>query len=409
MITKIELRPYRHKPDTWEADITMLVHGQEVRRRWKSPMPSRSASERWAREKALGFLAQAAKAKEEKKPQEPPKKEIPTFAEFAPRWVEQYVVANRLRGATADNYRQDLNAHLIPVLGALRLDQINAEAVQQLKAARAGRNMASTINKVLARLNTMLHSAVEWNVISSMPRIKRLKEPKLEKPHYKQVDDEKFLAAARKADLKLYTVILLADDAGMRHGEIIALRKEDIRLDDGPCGAIVVTRSAYKGEVNATKGNRCRRIPLTPRLRKALIEFVPTVKGELVVLSKKGQPIRSQHPLRMWLRKLQDELGLKRGVHILRHTFATQALHKGASLREVQALLGHTNIATTEKYLHTDSENLDQAMLKVARGRTAASESTPKAGPDRAPRTRRNPGETKSPPRKTASKRSKRP
>ena len=124
---------------------------------------------------------------------------------------------------------------------------------------------------------------------------------------------------------------------------------------------------------------------------------------------KKGQPIRSQHPLRMWLRKLQDELGLQRGVHILRHTFATQALHKGASLREVQALLGHTNIATTERYLHTDSDNLDQAMLRVARGRGATSAAEPKRGPNRATRTRRNPGETKSPPRKTASKRSKRP
>jgi hypothetical protein len=100
------------------------------------------------------------------------------------------------------------------------------------------------------------------------------------------------------------------------------------------------------------------------------------VKGEVVILSKKGEPIRSSQPLRMWLRELQDELGLKRGVHILRHTFATQALHNGASLREVQALLGHTNIATTEKYLHTDSDNLDQAMLRVARGRGATSESS---------------------------------
>ena len=63
MITKIDLRPYRHKPNTWEADITMLVQGHEVRRRWKSPMPSRSASERWAREKALGFLADEAKSR----------------------------------------------------------------------------------------------------------------------------------------------------------------------------------------------------------------------------------------------------------------------------------------------------------------------------------------------------------
>lgn len=397
MITKIDLRPYRHKPDTWEADVTMLVQGQEVRRRWKSPMPSRLASERWAREKALGFLARGAKPK--KTIEEPAKKEIPTLNKFADLWVERYVVANRLKPSTTDDYREDLQAHLLPVLGELRLDQIDAEAVQRFKAARTDR-MASTVNKILGRLKTMLRSAVEWGVIASVPPIKRLKEPKLEKPHYTQADDEKFLAAAKDADLKLYTVILLADDAGMRHGEIIALRKEDIRLDDGPLGSIVISWSSYNGQINPTKGNRCRRVPLTPRLRQALLEFLPTVQGPLVVLSKKGQPIRSEQPLRMWLRELQDELGLKRGVHILRHTFATQALQNGATLREVQSFMGHANIATTQVYLHTDSDNLDQAMLKVARGRGAASASTPAKGPARASRTRRSPGETTSPPRK---------
>ena len=71
----------------------MLVQGHEVRRRWKSPMPSRSASERWARERALGFLADQVRPKQEEKPQEPEKKAIPTLAEFAKRWTEQYVVA----------------------------------------------------------------------------------------------------------------------------------------------------------------------------------------------------------------------------------------------------------------------------------------------------------------------------
>jgi hypothetical protein len=114
--------------------------------------------------------------------------------------------------------------------------------------------------------------------------------------------------------------------------------------------------------------------PLTPRLRKALLEFLPTVKGEVVIVSQRGEPIRSSQPLRKWLRDLQDSLGLERGVHILRHTFATQALNNGASLRDVQALLGHANIATTEKYLHTDAANLDQAMLRVARGRGATTD-----------------------------------
>ena len=335
-------------------------------------MPSRSATERWAREKALAFLADGSRPKrsrQQEEPQEPEKTEVPQFSAFAERWMEQYVVANHLRDSTAANYRQDLDAHLLPLLGDLRLDQIDVVAVQRLKAARAGRLAASTINKVLGRLKAILRSAVEWRIITTMPRIKLLKEPKLEKPHYKQADDERLLAAAREADLKVYTVVLLGDDAGMRHGEILALHKGDIRFDDGPTGAIIVSKSSYNGKITATKGNRSRRVPLTPRLRRTLLEFLPTVKGEVVIVSRRGEPIHSSQPLRKWLRDLQDRLGLERGVHILRHTFATQALNNGASLRDVQALLGHANIATTEKYLHTDSANLDQAMLRVARGR----------------------------------------
>ena len=377
MITKILVRPYRYKPNTWEADVTLLIQGHEVRRRWKSPMPSRTASERWAREKALGFLANGPRARrteQQKRSPEPEKTEVPTFAIFAERWMEQYVVANRLRDSTAANYRQDLDAHLLPLLGDLRLDQIDVVAVQRLKAARADRLAASTINKVLGRLKAMLRSAVEWKILATMPRITMLKEPKLEKPHYKQADDEKLLAAARDVDLKVYTVALLGDDAGMRHGEIIGLHKGDIRFDDGPTGAIVISKSSYNGKTTATKGNRSRRVPLTPRLRQALLEYLPTVKGEVVIVSQRGEPIRSSQPLRKWLRDLQDRLGLERGVHILRHTFATQALNNGASLRDVQALLGHANIATTEKYLHTDAANLAQAMARVARGRGATTD-----------------------------------
>jgi hypothetical protein len=80
MITKILVRPYRYKPNTWEADVTLLIQGNEVRRRWKSPMPSRSATERWAREKALGFLANGSRTRRLKQQTKTPaleKTEVP--------------------------------------------------------------------------------------------------------------------------------------------------------------------------------------------------------------------------------------------------------------------------------------------------------------------------------------------
>jgi hypothetical protein len=63
-ITKITIAPYRGST-TLEADVKMLVEGQEIRRRWKSPHTSRTATERWAREKAKSYLTgRAAKEKE---------------------------------------------------------------------------------------------------------------------------------------------------------------------------------------------------------------------------------------------------------------------------------------------------------------------------------------------------------
>ena len=129
MITKIDLRPYRHKPDTWEADVTMLVQGQEVRRRWKSPMPSRLASERWAREKALGFLARGAKPK--KAIEEPPKKEIPTLTKFADLWVERYVVAQDVGFGDPERMRRAfVRAFGQPPQALRRLAKAETERVQ---------------------------------------------------------------------------------------------------------------------------------------------------------------------------------------------------------------------------------------------------------------------------------------
>ena len=60
---------------------------------------------------------------------------------------------------------------------------------------------------------------------------------------------------------------------------------------------------------------------------------------------------------------------MPRGIHVLRHTFATDALRAGASLRAVQRLLGHSNIATTERYLHTLKSDLDDAVGTLERVR----------------------------------------
>lgn len=390
MITKIEVRPYRQNASTWEADVKMLVQGEEVRRRWKSPMPSRSATERWAREKALGFLAKIATKKEELK-----KREDPLFSEYTERWIREYVVANKLRKITLDSYEDVLRAHLLPFFGAKRLSAIDTAAVQAFKAT-LGRLGPATTNKILARLTTMLRVAVDWKLIEALPKIKRVKEPKVEKPHYTAAEQKALLAAAEDLP-KAFIALLLGDDAGMRHGEIIALRTSNIRLDDGPTGAIVVTHTACDGVLTVPKNSQCRRIPLTPRLREALLEYLPTLESQWVVPNAHGEMCGCHHVIGRLLGKLQDAAGIQRGVHILRHTFATDALKHGANVRQVQKLLGHALLATTERYLHTAESELDEAMLTVA---TRRAQGGARTGADlRRTRARRSPGDEAAPPR----------
>lgn len=399
MITKIDVRPYRQNVNTWEADVTMLVRGEEVRRRWKSPMSSRSATERWAREKALAYLDHAAEQRKEENKRPP----VPTFAEYAERWMREYVIANQLKPTTRKTYEDILRAHLLPLLAELRLDAIDTAAVQRLKAAREHLDPV-TVNKILARLSTMLRVAVEWKLIEALPKIQRVKEPKREKPHYSPAEQEKLLRAAEAGEPRAYIALLLGDDAGLRHGEIIALRKSNVRFDDGPTGAILVTHSACNGVLTVPKSHRCRRIPLTPRLRRALQDYLPTQESEWVVPNAHGQMCRCYNVIDRLLRKVQDPLGARRGIHILRHTFATDALRHGASVRQVQALLGHAMLATTERYLHTAESELDQAVLAVAERRELG-DARPRATTRRSG-ARRNAGDARAPrriPRKSGS------
>ena len=114
-ITKITIAPYRGTT-ALEADVKMLVEGQEIRRRWKSPHGSRTSTERWAREKAKAFLVR--RATREKEP-------IPTFGAFAPAWVGNLITSTRVRPSTADN------KHLLPMSPRLR------EALLELPRSKA--------------------------------------------------------------------------------------------------------------------------------------------------------------------------------------------------------------------------------------------------------------------------------
>lgn len=351
MITKIVVRPYKQAPDQMEADVFMLVNGKEVRRRWRSPMPSKLATERWAREKAKGFLAELVtpptpvdEEKEERKPA--PKSAVPLFRDYAAQWMNDYVYANRHSPATAEGRLKCLRKHLVPILGDLRLDEIGLLEFQKVRSKRVGLGVG-TVNKICDQLATMLHVAAEWKLIKAAPKVKRLKVPEKEMPSLTPEEGEKLVETAQRHGAKFHLVALIGVDCGLRNSEIIGLRWSDIDFEGDE---IKVQNRIWNGQEGPPKHGKIRNVPLTGRLREALLAFPRT--SNYVLTTYKGTPIKTNQTLPEWFEPIWAEAQVPRGIHVLRHTYATDVLDAGVPLKTVQALLGHSSLVTTERYLH---------------------------------------------------------
>ena len=149
---------------------------------------------------------------------------------------------------------------------------------------------------------------------------------------------------------------------GIRVSELASLTHEKI---DFRAGTILVLG----------KGNKERVVPIGRHCQKALLDYIDSMpsyqkKGPETPLflnrEGKGLSVRSiQRNLREFAREILGPMGDKVTPHTLRHFCATHLLSRGAGLREIQELLGHQSLVTTQKYTQVDVERLKAAYEKT--------------------------------------------
>jgi integrase len=319
------------------------------RERKRLTTASKSAALRWGQERERHLLQHGP-------PQ--PKKEVPTLTEFWHRFMEGHVRANRQKPSGVEAKEMIGRVHLLPRFGAIRLDEISTERVQQLKSGLTGR-APKTVNNVLTVLNTLLKKAVEWKVIERMPCTVRLLPVPLPPPRFHDFEDyERLVKAARNRSREAYLIVLLGGEAGLRRGEIAALQWADV---DFKKRQVSVQRSVWKGHVGTPKGGRSRYVPLTGRLVAAL-QSVQHPRGPWVFSDQAGTAV-GEKAIGDHVDHSARAAELKhRGIHILRHTFCSHLAMRGAPARAIQVFAGHANLRTTERYMPLSPAALDGAI-----------------------------------------------
>ena len=153
-------------------------------------------------------------------------------------------------------------------------------------------------------------------------------------------------------------IIALLVNTGLRIGELVKLRVEDVGNDGGVRDSLVVRREI-------SKSKRERLIPLNAKAKQAISELLQPRAGPssrfLLSQSRTGfTPMQLQRILK----KAREKAGLntKATPHSLRHSFATRLCQRNVNLRAIQELLGHKSLVTTQVYLHVTKEELERAV-----------------------------------------------
>lgn len=162
-----------------------------------------------------------------------------------------------------------------------------------------------------------------------------------------------FTARARD-DAQDAELVRVAAYAGLRRGELVALRWRDVDF----AGRKIIVRRALSGEteVRSTKSRRARQVPLPNQAATALERL--SCRGEFtgpddyVFVSRLGRRL-DPSALRRRFERARDAAGLEPlRFHDLRHTYGSLLVAGGIDLPSVKAAMGHSHITTTERYLH---------------------------------------------------------
>lgn len=261
------------------------------------------------------------------------------------------------------SYEAALRLHILPELGARKVADVQRRDVQRLAddLLAVGRD-PSTIRNAVMPLRVIFRRALEDGDVAVNP-CAGLRLPASRGRRDKIVSPEQastLLSALATGDRPLWAVALYA---GLRRGELMALRWEDVDL---AVGVIRVERSwDDKAGVFVEPKSRAgrRRVPIAAVLRDILIEHKLTAGGELVVPRADGHAPFDGGAVLERARRAWKRVGLESiTMHEARHTFASLMIAAGVNAKALATYMGHASVTITyDRYGHLMPGNEGEA------------------------------------------------
>ncbi len=299
---------------------------------------------------------------------EPAKPTVPILEEYSKTWLKN--LEQERKPSTAGFYGQYLRLYVVPRFGTLRLDAIERQKIKEFIAELGSRKLAkNTIRLAVTTLRAVLSSAVEDRLLRENParglgRFIKSEKAEREASSLRPEEVEVLLRSA-KSNLQFqeYAMLMTALRAGLREGEIAALRWDDIAFganEESLDRFIVVQRNydrRWSKSMLTPKSRKPRRVDMSRDLRRVLLELRnnPPVKAGnasvdsgLVFPSQAGTPIEMNNFYARVFKPLVKKAGLRPiRFHDLRHTFGSLLIQAGASLAYVRDQMGHASIQIT--------------------------------------------------------------
>ena len=285
-----------------------------------------------------------------------------TVQEYLENWLEN-VHKPVIRLGTYLNYRKQLNNYLIPGLGKIKLHKLTPQQVSAFYSQKINDGLApKTVNNIHGALHKALDNAVKWNILPrnvcdavTPPRVPRKEQTVLNK------QQARILLEEVKAH-RLEALLTLAVITGIREGELLALRWQDIDIED--CSLQIKRSVVYlkgygyvESEPKTAKGRRMIKLPTfvidvlihhraqqEEQRREAGRAWIDK---NLVFTNAQGD-FYSASTLRKVFKRFLVSIDLPHmRFHDLRHSAATILLAMKVHPKVVQEILGHSQISVT--------------------------------------------------------------